>query len=232
MEESILKPRHSLSHILAQAVQRGIDPQAKLGIGPAIDTGFYYDFIFSDGIVFGDEQLKELNKMMVKIVKESQLFNRVELKYEQAKDIIKMLGQEFKIELIDEFKAEGETVFSYYINTIPTTAKDNLLKGSNPEYLKKYEKITEYLKPFNLGDVFVTFIDMCEGPHVDNTKEINPDSFKIDKIAGAYWRGNEKNPMMTRIYGLAFEDKVALKNYIEMLEEAKKRDHRVLGKKM
>ncbi len=239
MEESILKPRHSLSHILAQAVQRAIDPQAKLGIGPAIDTGFYYDFIFSDGIVFGDEQLKELNKMMVKIVKESQIFHRVELKYEQAKDIIKMLGQEFKIELIDEFKAEGETIFSYYINTIPVAAKDALLKGSNPDYIAKYEKINTYidslnLEPstFNLKSDFITFIDMCEWPHVDNTKEINTDSFKIDKIAGAYWRGNEKNPMMTRIYGLAFEDKAALKSYIEMMEEAKKRDHRILGKQL
>ena len=73
---------------------------------------------------------------------------------------------------------------------------------------------------------------MCEGPHVENTKEINPDAFKLDKIAGAYRRGNEKNPMMTRIYGLAFEDKNALKAYVEMMEEARKRDHRILGKQL
>lgn len=232
MEEAILKPRHSLSHILAQAVQRSIDPIAKLGIGPAIDTGFYYDFIFSEGVEFKEENLKDLNKMMTKIVKENQVFHRVDLNYDQAKEIITMLGAEFKIELIDEFKAEGETVFSYYINTIPTAAKDNILRGSKPEYIKKYEDITEYLKKFNLGDVFVTFIDMCEGPHVENTKEINADAFKLDKIAGAYWRGNEKNPVMTRIYGLAFEDKNALKAYLEMMEEARKRDHRVLGKQL
>lgn len=128
MEEAILKPRHSLSHVLAQAVQRVIDPLAKLGIGPAIDTGFYYDFIFSEGVVFGEEQLKELNKMMTKIVKEGQPFHRVDLNYKQAKEIITMLGEEFKIDLINEFKKEGETVFSYYINTIPLAAKDNLLK--------------------------------------------------------------------------------------------------------
>ena len=232
MEEAILKPRHSLSHVLAQAVQRVIDPLAKLGIGPAIDTGFYYDFIFSEGVVFGEEQLKELNKMMTKIVKEGQPFHRVDLNYKQAKEIITMLGEEFKIDLINEFKKEGETVFSYYINTIPLAAKDNLLKWTKEEYLKKYEHITEYLKPFNLGDVFVTFIDMCEWPHVESTKEINADAFKLDKIAGAYWRGNEKNPMMTRIYGLAFEDKNALKAYIEMMEEARKRDHRLLGKQL
>jgi len=237
MEEVILKPRHSLSHILAQAVQRSVDPLAKLGIGPAIDTGFYYDFIFSEGVECKEEQLKEINKMMVKIVKESQLFHRIDLNYTQAKEIITMLGEEFKIELIDEFKAQGETVFSYYINTIPASAKDNLLKGSKPEYITKYEKITEYLKKLGIIETLnqwntVTFIDMCEWPHVETTKEINPDAFKLDKIAGAYWRGNEKNPMMTRIYGLAFEDKTALKSYIEMMEEAKKRDHRILGKKM
>jgi len=231
MEEVILKPRHSLSHVLAQAVQRVIDPMAKLGIGPAIDVWFYYDFIFSEGVEFKEEHLKELNKMMVKIVKESQMFYRIDLDYTQAKEIITMLGEEFKIELIDEFKTNGETKFSYYLNTIPTSAKDNLLKWSKEEYVKKYEKINDYLKSFKLGDVFVVFIDMCEWPHVENTKEINPDSFKLEKIAGAYWRGSEKNPMMTRIYGLAFEDKEALKNHIEMMEEARKRDHKILGPK-
>lgn len=237
MEETILKPRHSLSHILAQAVQRSLDPAARLGIGPAIDTGFYYDFIFSEGVECKEEQLKEINKMMVKIVKETQKYDRIEMTYDEAKEIILMLGEEFKIELIDEFKAEGETIFSYYVNTIPLAAKDNLLKGSQEWYFTKYQKINEYLnanKSFQkiLTDRFVTFIDMCEWPHVETTKEINPDAFKLDKIAGAYWRGNEKNPMMTRIYGLAFEDKNALKAYVEMMEEARKRDHRVLGKKL
>lgn len=169
MEEAILKPRHSLSHVLAQAVQRAIDPSAKLGIGPAIDTGFYYDFIFGDEVGFGDEQLKEINKMMTKVVKEGQPFHRIELDYDQAKEIIIMLGEEFKIELIDEFKAEGETVFSYYINTIPTAAKDALLKGSSPEYISKYEKINTYIdslnlppSTFNLKSDFITFVDMCE----------------------------------------------------------------------
>lgn len=237
MEAEILKPRHSLSHILAQAVQRSVDPHAKLGIGPGIDTWFYYDFIFSEGVEFGDEHLKELNKVMTKIIKENQPFHRIELDYKQAKEIITMLGEEFKIDLIDEFKKEGETIFSYYINTIPTAAKDKLLKDVKPGYLERYEKINEQLKKFwilnsELWTQFITFIDMCEWPHVDNTKEINSDAFKIDKIAGAYWRGDSNNPMMTRIYGLAFESKDALKSYIEMMEEAKKRDHRVLGKQL
>ena len=236
MEETILKPRHSLSHVLAQAVQRSVDAHAKLGIGPAIDTGFYYDFIFWEGVKFGDEDLKNLQKMMTKIIKENQPFQRIDLDYDQAKQIISMLGEQFKIELIDEFKANGETKFSYYINTIPTAAKDNLLKGSPQEYITKYEKITEYFSnienwTLKIENSFITFIDMCEWPHVDNTKEINPDAFKLEKIAGAYWRGSEKNPMMTRIYGLAFEDKEALKTYIELMEEARKRDHKVLWPK-
>ncbi len=236
MEEAILKPRHSLSHVLAQAVQRALDPLAKLGIGPAIDTGFYYDFIFSEWVECKEEQLKEINKMMVKIVKETQNFDRIDLTYTQAKEIVTMLGEEFKIDLINEFKAEGETVFSYYVNTIPLAAKDSLLKGSQEWYFTKYQKINEYLnanKAFKkaLEGRFVTFIDMCEWPHVEGTKEINPEAFKLDKIAWAYRRGSEKNPMMTRIYGLAFEDKNALKAYIEMMEEARKRDHKVLGQK-
>lgn len=127
-ENALYKSRHSLSHILAQAVQRALDPLAKLGIGPAIDTGFYYDFIFSEGVECKEEQVKEINKMMVKIIKEGQTFTRIELTYDQARAIIEMLGEEFKIDLIDEFKKGGETVFSYYVNSIPLTAKDNLLK--------------------------------------------------------------------------------------------------------
>lgn len=197
MEEAILKPRHSLSHVLAQAVQRSLDPAARLGIGPAIDVWFYYDFIFSEGVECKEETLKEINKMMVKIVKESQKFDRINMTYEEAKQVILMLGEEFKIELIDEFKAEGETVFSYYVNTIPLAAKDNLLKGSQEWYFTKYQKINEYLNANTsfkkiLADRFVTFIDMCEWPHVETTKDINPDAFKLEKVAGAYWRGNGK----------------------------------------
>lgn len=107
--------------------------------------------------------------MMVKIVKENQPFHRIELDYQQAKEIITMLGEEFKIDLIDEFKANGETVFSYYLNTIPLAAKDKLLKDTKPGYLERYEKINKYLttlnlklKTLNLENNFVVFLDMCE----------------------------------------------------------------------
>ncbi len=238
MSDLLHQQRHSLSHVLAQAVQRSLDPYVKLWIWPAIDTGFYYDFIFSEGVHIGDEHLKDLITTMKKIVKENQVFHRIELSYEQAKEIINMLGETFKIDLIDEFKQQWETVFSYYINTIPVVAKDRLLEGVLPGYREKYDRINAYIASLNISsgldlkNNFITFIDMCEWPHVETTKDINPDAFTIDKIAGAYRRGNEKNPMMTRIYGLAFASKDELKDYIHKIEEAKKRDHRILGKQL
>jgi len=234
-ENNLLKPRHSLAHVLAQAIQRSVDPLARLWIWPAIDVWFYYDFIFSEGIQFKDENLKDLTKYMQKIVKENQPFHRIETDYDQAKEIIKIMWEEFKIELLDEFKTQWETVFSFYINTIPTEAKAWLLKDVKPWYLEKYDKINKFLisnSSFHIEGNFVTFIDMCEWPHVESTKEINADWFKADKIAGAYRRWNEKNPMMSRIYCLAFENKEKLKEYEAFIEEAKKRDHRRLWKEL
>lgn len=238
MENNVLEnQRHSLAHILAQAVQRTFDAGATLGIGPAIENGMYYDFLFSEGKKLEESMLKDITKMMQKICKENQPFHRIELTYDQARQIIEMLWEELKIELIDEFKEQGETVFSYYVNTINDAAKDKLLVGVAPEYIAKYQKITDYLKsiPQFAKDIegnFVVFLDMCRGPHVENTKEIQVDAFALEKIAGAYWRGDSDNIMMTRIYGLAFANKDELKAYQTMMEEAKKRDHRILGAKL
>jgi len=228
--------RHSLAHVLAQAVQRTFDAGATLGIGPAIDVWMYYDFLFSEWRKLEETKLKDITKMMQKICKENQPFHRIELTYDQARQIIEMLWEDLKIELIDEFKNQWETVFSYYVNTINDAAKDKLLAWVESEYLKKYQKITDYLKSISSFSKiiewnFVTFLDMCKWPHVENTKEINIDAFALDKIAGAYWRWDSNNVMMTRIYWLAFGSKDELKNYQMMMEEARKRDHKVLGKK-
>lgn len=230
-ESALYNQRHSLAHILAQAVQRSMDPSVKLGIGPAIDNGFYYDFIFTEDLT--EEHLKSLSKFMQKIVKEGQPFLRVEVDYTKAKEIIEMMGEDFKIELLDGFKAEGETVFSFYINTISAAATNHLLADAHEAYKTKYNNLTSYLSDkCGYADIlagqFVTFIDMCEGPHVENTKEVLVDAFVLDKIAGAYWRGDSERPMMSRIYGLSFESKDELKAYQTMMEEAKKRDHRIL----
>jgi len=234
-ESPLYNQRHSLAHILAQAVQRSMDPSVKLGIGPAIDNGFYYDFIFTEELT--EENLKSLSKFMQKIVKEGQPFIRVEVDYNKAKEIIEMMGEDFKIELLDGFKAEGETVFSFYINTISAAATNHLLADAHEAYKTKYNNLTSYLSDkCGYADIlagqFVTFIDMCEGPHVENTKEVLVDAFVLDKIAGAYWRGDSERPMMSRIYGISFESKDELKAYQTMMEEAKKRDHRILWAKL
>lgn len=233
--DQVSKIRHSLSHIMAQAVQRVQQFDVEIAIGPSIDSGFYYDFLFSEEKQIKDEDLGNVQDMCIKIIKENQTFTRIEVSNEESKDIVEnLMKQQYKAELRNEFSANGETI-SFYLNTIPESAKDALLNGIDEDYLQYYEKITQYFQEKH-GDLFagkfVTFLDMCEGPHIESTKEIDPKAFKIDRIAGAYWRGNSDNVMMTRIYAYAFENKDELKAHLEMLEEAKKRDHRILGQKL
>ncbi|MEW5907995.1 MAG: threonine--tRNA ligase [Patescibacteria group bacterium] len=178
----IEKIRHSLAHLLAMVVLEKF-PKAKLGIGPIIENGFYYDF---NRINISPEDLPKLEKRMKELVKKDIKFEREEISKKEVEKIFQ--EQPFKFELINELKE-----------------KPVIYKSGN-------------------------FIDLCAGPHVKSTKEINPDAFKLTKIAGAYWRGNEKNPMLTRIYGVAFETKKELDNYLKFVEEAEKRDHRKIGK--
>ncbi len=177
------KKRHSLSHLLAMAVLEKF-PKAKLGIGPTIENGFYYDF---DGIKISDEDLPKFEQRMRELIKQDLKFIKKNITKSEAKKLFK--GQSYKLELIKELK--NITIY----------------KSGN-------------------------FTDLCAGPHITNTKEINPDGFKLDKIAGAYWRGSEKNAMLTRIYGLAFDTKKELDDYVKMMQEAEKRDHRKLGQQL
>ncbi len=174
------KIRHSLAHILALAV-KNLYPKAKLGIGPAIENGFYYDF---DNLKISDSDLKKIEKEMKKIIASDIKFKRKKITKPEAKKLFK--DQPYKLELIKDLK-----------------------------------EITAY----ESGG----FIDLCAGPHVKSSKEINIEGFKLTKTAGAYWKGNEKNKMLTRIYGLAFNNKKELNNYLKLQEEAEKRDHRKLG---
>lgn len=228
--ELLHKRRHSLSHILAQAIQRSIDPEVKLWIWPSVDNWFYYDILANRQLV--EEDLKVLDEQTTKITKENQDFHYFETDIDTAKKILNDLWQGFKVELAEEFSANWEKI-GFYVNTINAAWKDNLLKWINPEYIKKYENITNILSShLELSNKFVTFADMCEWPHVENTKEIENWSFKIAKLAWAYWRWDENNVMMTRVYGYAFDTKEELKNYLIFLEEAKKRDHRILWDKL
>ncbi len=190
--------RHSLSHIMSQAIAATFpDITILRGVGPAIDNGFYQDYDFGD-FELKEEHLKEIEKKMKHILKQNQLFVQSFLTLAEAR--AKFAGDKYKLELIDDLAKEGETQFGVYTNT--------LQNGT------------------------VTYDDLCAGPHVEKTSELDENSFQLDRIAGAYWRGDEKNKMLTRIYGVAFENREELDAYNKQMAEAKKRDHRILGAKL
>lgn len=234
MNEELFKKRHSSAHILAQAVQREIDEHVQLGVGPAIDTWFYYDMTFSQWISISAEHLTTITKQITKIIKENQTINVFTLDYNKAISLVEALGQSYKVELIKDFKSQGETNYTFYYNSIKQAAKDAILRGIRPEYIAFYDKINQELRKFAdiAQDEYITFIDLCEGPHVYSTSDIDSWAVVLDKIAWAYWRWDANNAMMTRIYGLAFDTKDELKAYQTMMEEAKKRDHRIIWEQM
>lgn len=235
MEQWLFRKRHSLSHILAQAVQREQQRDVEVAIWPAIEDGFYYDFLFSPEYQLKEEDLKKIQTQMEKIIKENQDFILFALPDAESQNlVVNLMKQQYKEEMRAEFSAAGEEI-TFYANSIPETAKAALLKDLSNEYVSYYEAVTSYLQekfPEKFNGRFVTFLDMCEGPHVESTKEIDPRAFKLEKLAGAYWRGNSDNVMMTRVYGLAFDTKEELQAHLTMLEEARKRDHRILGQKL
>ena len=191
-KEMLSKMRHSLSHIMAQAVLKYF-PEAKLTIGPDIENGFYYDFDLGEK-TFSPKDLKNIEKQMRKIVNQDQKFEKYSLPASEAKE--KLKDNPYKVEMIEDLEKDGETEISFY---------KNIDQEGN-----------------------IVFEDMCRGPHVDSTGQVG--AFKLQKIAGAYWKGDEKNKMLQRIYALAFETKEEIVEHIEKLKEAEKRDHRVIGK--
>lgn len=182
------KLRHSLAHLLAAAV-RELHPDAKPTIGPAIENGFYYDFQFTEPV--SENDLPKIEARMRQILPTWKEFERREVSAAEARK--EFASNPFKLELIDEFSKNGETLTLY-------------TSGS--------------------------YTDLCRGGHIEHASAIDPDAFKLDKVAGAYWRGDEKKSQLTRIYGLAFSTKDELDQFLAMREEAKKRDHRLLGKEL
>lgn len=176
--------RHSAAHVLAQAVLHFF-PTAQLGIGPAIENGFYYDFDLETSLT--DEDLNKIEQKMEEIIKENQQFTSYSTDKETANSFLKEKNQTYKLDLIDSLDGNSFTFFE-----------------NGP------------------------FVDLCKGPHVEQTREIG--AIKLLRVSGAYWRGSEKNPMLQRIYGTAFSNRKDLKSYLKRMEEAKKRDHRLLGK--
>lgn len=181
---------------MAAAVKK-LYPDVKLGIGPAIENGFYYDYDFSDARIT-PEDLAKIEKEMQAIIKQNIDFIKKEISQGEAEKLF--ANEPYKLELIKEF------------------TDTRCLRAPDIGRLTLYQS----------GD----FVDLCAGPHIENTSEINTKAFKLTKIAGAYWRGDEKRPMLTRVYGLAFESEKELIDYLQMMEEAEKRDHRKLGKEL
>ena len=185
-EKGLAALRHTTSHVLAEAVKR-LHPEAKLAIGPSIDTGFYYDFECEP---FSREDLDALEKEMKKIIKEGKALERYTLPRAEAIEFMKGKGETYKVELIEDLPEDAEISF------------------------------------YSQGE----FTDLCAGPHLMSTKNIK--AFKLISSSGAYWRGNEKNKMLTRVYGTAFNKKDELEAYLAHLEDIKKRDHNKLGREM
>lgn len=195
--DTLYNLRHSLAHVLAQAVLT-LYPKTKISIGPPIDTGCYYDFLFAEPI--SDEDFGTIEKEMRRIINQGQTFKVETLTADDAITFWKKREQPFKVELIEDLKKEGTKEVTHHVN----------INAKGEE----------------------TFVDLCKGGHVENLKTIPADAFKIMSLAGAYFRGDEKREQLTRIYVAAFASKEELKAYLAMLEEAKKRDHRKLGKEM
>ncbi|MEL6149503.1 MAG: threonine--tRNA ligase [Chloroflexota bacterium] len=200
-DSQLYRIRHSLAHIMAQAMQERF-PEAQLAIGPPIEDGFYYDFNLPRPIT--DEDVKWVEKRMRKLASQQHEFVYNEVTPDEAREIFK--DQPYKLELIEDLVA-------------------GRVDDNGNELAAPAEKITTYTQD--------TFTDLCRGPHVASTKDINAKAFSISykPVAGAYWRGNAENDQLTRVYGTAWETPDDLKEYLRLLEEAKKRDHRTVGEK-
>ena len=210
-EEELKSMRHSLAHIMAQAIQH-LWPQAKFGVGPAIDNGFYYDIYLDNGTI-SEADLPKIEEEMRKIVAADYPFERRDVSVEEAVDWAISGNQSFKVELLNDLKRSGTTVASE-------------LAGEKMGSVSDGDSKVETVSLYSQGD----YTDLCRGGHVDSTGKVG--AFKLTKTAGAYWRGNENNPQMQRIYGVAFATQEELDEYLNRLEIAKQRDHRKLGKEL
>jgi threonyl-tRNA synthetase len=203
--------RHSLAHITATAVQH-LWPQAKFGVGPVVENGFYYDIDLGD-MTISEDNFGKIEKEMKKIIAQNQTFERTEKSIVDAIAWAKESGQPYKQELLNDLSRAGTTVAKDLDADELGTIADEDFKVDNVSF-------------YTNGD----FTDLCRGPHVESTGKVG--AFKLLRVAGAYWRGKEGNPQMQRLYGVAFETQDELDKYLEMLKLAKERDHRKLGKEL
>ena len=210
-EDKLYAMRHSLAHIMAAAVQR-LWPDAKFGVGPVVEHGFYYDIDLGETKI-SEQQFNKIEKIMRRIIAEKQDFVCTKCPIDDAIQWAKDSHQPYKEELLNDLKRAGTTV-----------AKD--LDAAEMGTITEGDSALDEVSFYTNG----SFKDLCRGPHVANTSEIG--AFKLMRVAGAYWRGNEKNPQMQRLYGVAFATQEELDEYLKKLELAKQRDHRKLGKEL
>ena len=208
-DEQLHAMRHSLAHIMATAVQR-LWPEAKFGVGPVVQDGFYYDIDLGE-VKISQQNFAKIEKTMRRIIAENQQFERFVGPIDEAILWAQDNSQPYKEELLNDLRRSGTTV-----------AKD--LDASEMGTITAGDAKLDEVSFYKNGD----FVDLCRGPHVANTKDVGV--FKLMRVAGAYWRGNEKNPQMQRLYGVAFETQAELDEYLERLEQARARDHRKLGR--
>lgn len=204
--EDMSAVRHSLAHILAAATRRLYGNDVKLGVGPAIEDGFYYDMDLG-GVHLGDDDLAKIEAEMRRIIAEKQDFVKSTMTIAEAEQWARDNDQPYKLELIEDFCNNGTTKAG--------------VKGTT-------QSSDATMSFYTNGD----FTDLCLGGHVKNTSDIPADSFKLTKVSGAYFRGDETKPMMQRVYGVAFATKAELDDYLRRQEEAKARDHRKLGREL
>lgn len=203
--------RHSLAHILASAVQK-LYPDAKFGVGPVVEHGFYYDIDLGE-TKLSEDDFATLQKEMQKVIKANDTFENFNFPIDKAIDWAKKSKQSYKLELLNDLKRAGTTI----AGELDATELGLEASGNS-----KVKSVSFYKN----GD----FTDLCRGPHVASTGKVG--AFKLMRVSGAYWRGNQKNAQMQRIYGVAFATDNELNQHLNMLEEAKKRDHRKLGQEM
>lgn len=209
--EDLNAMRHSLAHILAAAVQR-IWPEAKFGVGPVVENGFYYDIDLGERKI-SEQNFAKIEKEMRKLIEYGDDFEHFTMPIDQAIEWARTNDQPYKEELLNDLKRSGTTAArDLDINELGLAATG--------------DAAVEEVSFYKNGN----FVDLCRGPHVSNTKDVG--AFKLQRIAGAYWRGKEGNPQMQRLYGVAFATQEDLDEYLERLEQAKLRDHRKLGKEL
>ena len=210
-EDKLYAMRHSLAHIMAAAVQR-LWPDAKFGVGPVVEHGFYYDIDLGETKI-SEQQFNKIEKIMRRIIAEKQDFVCTKCPIDDAIQWAKDSHQPYKEELLNDLKRAGTTV----VKDLDAAEMGTITEGDSA-----LDEVSFYTNG--------SFKDLCRGSHVANTSEIG--AFKLMRVAGAYWRGNEKNPQMQRLYGVAFATQEELDEYLKKLELAKQRDHRKLGKEL